>query len=136
MLETLKKAFKIKEIRKRLFFTLLMLVVVRLGCQIPIPFVDGKALSDLFAGLAQSADGTRTATQDAFNFFSIFTGQSLEKMSIFALNITPYITSSIIMQLLTIAIPKLDEIQKDGEEGRKKIAEITRYLTVGLALIE
>ena len=94
MLETLKKAFKIKEIRKRLFFTLLMLVVVRLGCQIPIPFVDGKALSDLFAGLAQSADGTRTATQDAFNFFSIFTGQSLEKMSIFALNITPYITSS------------------------------------------
>ena len=136
MLETLKKAFKIKEIRKRLFFTLLMLVVVRLGCQIPIPFVDGKALSDLFAGLAQSADGTRTATQDAFNFFSIFTGQSLEKMSIFALNITPYITSSIIMQLLTIAIPKLDEIQKDGEEGRKKIAETTRYLTVGLALIE
>lgn len=136
MLETLKKAFKIKEIRKRLFFTLLMFVVVRLGCQIPIPFVDGQALSDLFSGLAQSADGTRTATQDAFNFFSIFTGQSLEKMSIFALNITPYITSSIIMQLLTIAIPKLDEIQKDGEEGRKKIAEITRYLTVGLALIE
>ena len=136
MLETLKKAFKIKEIRKRLFYTLLMLVVVRLGCQIPIPFVDGQALSDLFSGLAQSADGTRTATQDAFNFFSIFTGQSLEKMSIFALNITPYITSSIIMQLLTIAIPKLDEIQKDGEEGRKKIAEITRYLTVGLALIE
>ena len=129
MLETIKKAFKIKEIRRRLFFTLLMLVVVRLGCQIPIPFVSGQALTELFGKIAET-------NSDALNFFNVFTGNSLEKMSIFALNITPYITSSIIMQLLTIAIPKLDEIQKDGEEGRKKIAEITRYLTVGLALIE
>ncbi|MCR5430448.1 MAG: preprotein translocase subunit SecY [Eubacterium sp.] len=129
MLETIKKALKIKEIRRRLFFTLLMLVVVRLGCQIPIPFVSGQALTELFGKIAET-------NSDALNFFNVFTGNSLEKMSIFALNITPYITSSIIMQLLTIAIPKLDEIQKDGEEGRKKIAEITRYLTVGLALIE
>ena len=138
MLETLKKAFKIKEIRKRLFFTLLMLVVVRLGCQIPIPFIDGEQLQGLFQFGANAAkDAAQSgAASDPLNFFSMFTGGSLEKMSIFALNITPYITSSIIMQLLTIAIPKLDEIQKDGEEGRKKIAEITRYLTVGLALIE
>lgn len=134
----MKKAFKIKEIRKRLFFTLLMLVVVRLGCQIPIPFIDGEQLQGLFQFGANAAkDAAQSgAASDPLNFFSMFTGGSLEKMSIFALNITPYITSSIIMQLLTIAIPKLDEIQKDGEEGRKKIAEITRYLTVGLALIE
>ncbi len=72
---------------------------------------------------------------DAFNFFESFTGGSFTTMSLFALNITPYITSSIIMQLLTIAIPTLEEMQKEGEEGRKKIANITRYVTVGLALL-
>ena len=125
MLETLKKAVKVKEIRKRLWYTLFMLVVVRLGCQIPIPFVNSEQVKQVMSGF-----------QEDFSFFSAITGGSLEKMSIFALNITPYITASIIMQLLTIAIPKLDELQKDGEEGRKKIAEFTRYLTVGLALIE
>ena len=75
-------------------------------------------------------------TGEAFNFFNAFTGGSFEQMSIFALSITPYITSSIIMQLLTIAIPKLEEMQKDGEEGRKKIAAFTRYVTVLLALIQ
>ena len=131
MLETLRKAIKIKEIRKRLYYTFFMMVVVRLGCQIAIPFLNGDIFNQIFK--PQSATG---ATKDVLNFFNMFTGGSMEKMSIFALNITPYITSSIIMQLLTIAIPKLDEIQKDGEEGRKKIAEITRYLTVGLAIIE
>lgn len=126
MLETLKKALKVKEIRKRILYTFLMLIVVRLGCQIPIPFVNGDAIADIMRNFAN----------ENFSFFSAITGGSMEKMSIFALNITPYITASIIMQLLTIAIPKLDELQKDGEEGRKKIAEITRYLTVGLALIE
>ena len=77
----------------------------------------------------------KSNTGDAFNFFDAFTGGSFESMSVFALNITPYITSSIIIQLLTIAIPKLEELQQDGQEGRKKIAEITRYVTVGLALI-
>ena len=125
MLETLKKAVKVKEIRKRLWYTLFMLVVVRLGCQIPIPFVNSEQVQQIMSGFKED-----------FSFFSAITGGSLEKMSIFALNITPYITASIIMQLLTIAIPKLEELQKDGEEGRKKIAEITRYLTVGLALIE
>ncbi len=126
MLTTLKNAFKIKEIRMKLLFTFAMLVVIRLGSQLPVPGVDRTYFARWFAG--QSGD--------AFNFFDAFTGGSFLNMSIFALNITPYITSSIIMQLMTIAIPKLEEMQKDGEEGRKKIASITRYVTVGLALIE
>ena len=126
MLQTLKNAFKIKDIRNRLLFTLGMLVVIRFGCQLPVPGVNRNYFAEWFA--AQSGD--------AFNFFDAFTGGSFLNMSVFALNITPYITSSIIMQLLTIAIPKLEEMQKDGEDGRKKIASITRYVTVGLALIE
>ena len=126
MFKTLKNAFKIKEIRTKLLFTLAMLVVIRLGSQLPVPGVDRNYFAQWFA--AQSGD--------AFNFFDAFTGGSFLNMSIFALNITPYITSSIIMQLMTIAIPKLEEMQKEGEDGRKKIASITRYVTVGLALIE
>ena len=126
MLTTLKNAFKIKEIRKKLLFTFLMLIVVRLGCQLPVPGVDRHFFSEWFAA----------QTGDAFSFFNAFTGGSFENMSLFALNITPYITSSIIIQLLTIAIPKLEEMQKDGEEGRKKIVSITRYVTVALALVE
>ena len=126
MLTTVKNAFKIKDIRNRLFFTLAMLVVIRFGCQLPVPGVNRDYFAQWFA----------SQTGDAFNFFDAFTGGSFMNMSVFALNITPYITSSIIMQLLTIAIPKLEEMQKDGEEGRKKIATITRYVTVALALIE
>lgn len=126
MLETFRKAFKIKDIRSRLGYTFLMLIVIRLGSQLPTPGVNSNYIKEFFA----------QNTGEAFNFFSAFTGGSFEQMSVFALSITPYITSSIIMQLLTIAIPKLEEMQKDGEDGRKKIAAITRYLTVGLALIE
>ena len=126
MLTTIRNAFKIKDIRNRLLFTLAMLVVIRFGCQLPVPGVNREYFAQWFA----------SQTGDTFNFFDAFTGGSFMNMSIFALNITPYITSSIIMQLLTIAIPKLEEMQKDGEEGRKKIATITRYVTVGLALIE
>jgi preprotein translocase subunit SecY len=103
-----------------------MILVIRIGSQLPVPGVD----SDVFQEWFQSNTG------DAFNFFDAFTGGSFENMSIFALNITPYITSSIIMQLLTIAIPALEEMHRDGEEGRKKITAITRYVTVGLALFE
>ena len=120
MLETLRNAFKIKDIRKRIIFTFLMLVVIRIGSQLPIPGVDSEVFANWFA--SQTADG--------MGFFDAVTGGSFLNLSIFALNITPYITSSIIMQLLTIAIPKLEEMQRDGEDGRKKIAEITRYLTV------
>ncbi len=126
MFKTLRNALKIKEIRTKILYTLLMLVVIRLGSQLPVPGVDRNYFANWFA--AQSGD--------AFNFFDAFTGGSFLNMSVFALNITPYITSSIIMQLMTIAIPKLEEMQKDGEEGRKKIVSITRYVTVGLALIE
>ncbi|MDO4343225.1 MAG: preprotein translocase subunit SecY [Eubacteriales bacterium] len=126
MFETLRNAFKVKDIRKRMLYTFGMLLVIRLGSQLPVPGVNREFLANWFA----------SQTDGAFNFFSAFTGGSFEKMSIFALNITPYITSSIIMQLLTIAIPQLEEMQKDGEEGRKKITTITRYVTVGLALVE
>ena len=126
MLETLRNAFKIKDIRNRIFYTLVMLVVIRIGSQLPLPGVNSEVIANWFA-----SQGT-----DALNFFDAITGGSFEEMSVFALNITPYITSSIIMQLLTIAIPKLEELQKDGEDGRKKIAEITRYVTIALALIQ
>ena len=126
MLETLRNAFKIKDIRKRIIFTFLMLVVIRIGSQLPIPGVKSEVFANWFA--SQTADG--------MGFFDAVTGGSFLNLSVFALNITPYITSSIIMQLLTIAIPKLEEMQRDGEDGRKKIAEITRYLTIALALIE
>ena len=140
MLKSLQKAFKVKEVRDRLLYTFMMLVVIRIGCCLPIPGVDPSYLHDFFSNLQNSGMG----------FFNAITGGSFSSMSIFALSITPYITSSIIMQLLTIAIPKLEEMQKDGEDGRKKIeemqrdgedgrkkiAEYTRYLTVGLALFE
>lgn len=126
MIETLRNALKIKDLRRKILYTFMMLVVVRLGSQLPVPGVDTAFFKDFFA----------QQTSEAFNFFDAFTGGSFETMSIFALNITPYITSSIIVQLLTIAIPKLEEIQKDGEDGRKKIQAITRYLTVGLAVVE
>lgn len=126
MLTTLRNAFKIKDIRERIMFTFLILVVVRLGAQLPIPGVS----RDVFTAWFESQ------TSGAFNFFDQMTGGSFTQMSVFALSITPYITSSIIMQLMTIAIPKLEEMQKDGEDGRKKIREYTRYVTIALALIE
>ena len=126
MLTTLKNAFKIKELRNKILFTFAMLVVIRIGSQLPTPGVSGEFFRDWFAS---QADG-------AFGFFDAITGGSFINMSILALNISPYITSSIIMQLLTIAIPKLEEMQRDGEDGRKKIASITRYVTVVLALIQ
>lgn len=128
MFTTLKNAFKVKEIRKKLLFTFLMLVVIRLGSQLPVPGINTNFFANWFE--------QQTQTGDAFNFLDAFTGGSFLRMSVLALNITPYITSSIIMQLMTIAIPKLEEMQRDGADGRKKIASITRYVTVALALIE
>ena len=100
--------------------------MIRLGSQLPCPGIDSALFAEWFS----------SQTNGAFNFFDAITGGSFNEMSVFALSITPYITSSIIMQLLTIAIPKLEEMQRDGEEGRKKIASITRYVTIALALIE
>ena len=118
MLETFRRAFGIKDIRKKIGYTFLMLIVIRLGSELPTPGVNPTYIKEFFA----------QNTGEAFNLFNAFTGGSFEQMSIFALSITPYITSSIIMQLLTIAIPKLEEMQKEGEDGRKKIAAITRLL--------
>ena len=124
MIKTLRNALKVKEVRDHLLYTFLALIIVRIGCQLPVPGVN----RDYFAAWFEQ--------QTALSFFDAMTGGSFTQMSIFALNITPYITSSIIIQLLTIAIPRLEEMQKDGEDGRKKIAEYTRYLAVGLAVIE
>lgn len=126
MFKTVRDAFKVEEIRKRLLYTFLMLIVVRLGCQVALP---GTTEESIKAVTEQFSNG-------AFGFFSAMTGGSFETMSIFALSITPYITSSIIVQLLQIAIPKLEEMSRDGEEGRKKITAITRYVTIVLALIQ
>lgn len=126
MFETVRNAFKIKDIRRRLLFTFLMLIVIRIGSELPIPGINREVFQQWF----------QSKSNDAFSFFDAVTGGSFLNMAVFALNITPYINSSIIMQLLTIAIPKLEEMQRDGEEGRKKIVEITRYLTIVLALIE
>ena len=129
MFKTFRKALEIEEIRKRLLFTLLMMVIVRIGCQIPTPGINPAAVTSWFEQLALS-------NNTGFNFFNTITGSSFSTMSIFALSISPYITSSIIVQLLTIAIPKLEELSKEGEEGRKTINKITRYLTIALALIQ
>lgn len=126
MFKTLRNAFKIKDVRKKLIFTFAMLVVIRIGSQLPVPGINTEFFKQFFDH----------QNNDAFSFFNAMTGNSFTRMSVFALSITPYITSSIIMQLLTIAIPKLEEMQRDGEDGRKKIAEYTRYITVALALIE
>ena len=125
MFRTLVNAFKIKDIRKRLFYTILALLNVRLGSQLPVPGTDTDFFKQWFA--SQSGD--------AFNFFDAFTGGSFTSMSVFALGITPYIMASIIVQMLTLSIPKLEEMSRE-EDGHTKIQEATRYATVGLALFE
>ena len=128
MFKSLMNALKVKEIRMKILFTLAMLALIRFGSTIPIPGMNVAKFKEWFASL--------TSGSDAFGFMDRFTGGSFESASILALNITPYITSSIIVQLLTIAIPKFEEWQKDGEDGRKKLTAMTRYITVVLALIE
>ena len=126
MFKTLINAFKVQDIRRRLLYTFFILVVIRLGSLITVPGISADAIREYM----------QNALGDSLNIFSSFTGGSFEQMSIFALSVTPYITASIIIQLLTIAIPALEEMQKDGEDGRKKITAITRYMTVGLAILE
>ena len=127
MIKSIVNAFKIKEVRDKLLYTLLMLVVIRFGSVLPIPGVNTQYFAQLLATVSDT---------DAFGWFNAMTGGSFTDLSLFALSITPYITSSIIIQLLTIAIPALERLQKEGDDGRKKIAEYTRYVTVALALIE
>ena len=125
MLKTLKNAWRTPELRKRLLFTLLIIVIYRLGANIPVPYIDAeqlKSVSDNFGGTI-------------LQFLNMLSGEALGKATLFALGVSPYITSSIVMQLLTIAIPALERLSKNGEEGRKKITAITRFVTVALALV-
>ena len=127
MLQTLKNAWAIKELRNKILFTVLILVIFRIGSVIPVPYVDFAALK------AASESG---GTNDFFSYLSILTGGCLEYGAIFALSVTPYINSSIILQLLCVSIPALERLSKEGEEGQKKIAQLTRYTTIILALIQ
>lgn len=126
MFKTLVNAFKIEQLRKRIFYTLWIVIIVRLGSQLPIPGID----------VSQVKAFLESVVGDSFSFIDSFTGGSFLSMSVFALSVTPYITASIIMQLLTIAIPALEELQHDGEDGKKKMQKITRYASVFLAIIE
>ena len=126
MLETFKNAFKIPEIRAKLIFTLVILILYRLGAAVPVPFIDPNGLAAMFEQMGDDS---------IFGYLNILSGDAFSKATLFALGIGPYITSSIVMQLLTVAIPALEKLQKSGEDGKKKITQITRYLTVGLGLI-
>ena len=122
---SLRNLMKVPDVRQHLLFTFLILVVVRLGAQIPVPGVSRDVFASWFENQTASAVG----------LFDMMTGGSFSQMSVFALSITPYITSSIIMQLMTIVIPSLEELQKD-EDGRKKMREYTFYLAIALSLIQ
>ncbi len=124
MLETLKNAWKVKELRNKILFTLLIIVIFRIGSVIPVPYIN----PDMIAAA--------TNDNSFFSYLSILTGGGLEYGAIFAMSITPYINASIIIQLLCVAIPYLERLSKEGEEGQKKLATITRYTTVILALIQ
>lgn len=125
MLNTLQKAFKIPEVRKKLVFTFLMLIVFRIGASIPVPGIDVAVVREAIANHG-----------GAFALYDLISGSALSNFTLFALSVTPYITSSIIIQLLAVAIPSMEEMQKSGEEGKKKLASWTRYLTVVLALVQ
>ena len=125
LLNNVAKAFKIPEIRKKLIFTILMLIVFRIGSSIPVPGIDRDVLAQTFSGDAGLLD-----------LFDLFSGGAFSNFTIFALSITPYVTASIIMQLLGIAFPYFERLAKEGMAGRKKMAQITRYMTVVLALIQ
>src|SRR5579862_2574834 len=124
--EAIANVFRIPDLRKRLLFALALLAVYRIGGHIPTPGVDANRLNDFFNRNAGSV----------FGFMDLFSGGMLRRLTIFALGIMPYITASIILQLLTVVVPTLEKLQKEGELGRRKITQWTRYLTVALALIQ
>lgn len=123
MLEALRGALKLEDLRRRIIFTLLMLLVFRIGAHVPVPGLDASVMEKLFKG-------------QLFGFFDVVSGGAFRRLSIFAMSITPYINASIIMQLLTVVIPRLEQVAKEGEEGRKKITQYTRYGTVILGFIQ
>ena len=118
--------FKIPELKKRIFFTLGLLIVYRVGVHVPVPGIDSVALASFF----------EAAGDTIFGIFNMFSGGAFQKLSVFALGIMPYISASIILQLLTVVIPHLEQLKKEGEQGRKKITQYTRYGTVVLSIIQ
>jgi preprotein translocase subunit SecY len=124
MLQSFLNAWRLPDLRKKLLFTAMIIAIYRFGCFIPVPGVDVNAINQLFN------------TGGVFDFYNLFTGGGLERVAIFAMGIMPYITASIIMQLLTMVIPKLEQLMKEGEAGQKKVNQYTRYFTVVLAFIE
>ena len=127
MFQTIKNAWKIPDLRKKILFTLLMLVIFRFGSFIPVPFLSTEAISAFMSSMGEDS---------LLNLMNMFSGGAFSQATIFAMSISPYINASIIMQLLTVAIPALERISKEGVEGRKKIAQWSRYLTVVLALVQ
>jgi len=125
MIETLKNAWKIADLRKKLLYTLLIIFIFRIGSAIPLPYLDPAALQNMI-----NANGS------LFGYLNILSGGSFGQATLFALSISPYITSSIVIQLLSVAIPYLERLSKEGEDGRKKLNKITRYTTIGLALFQ
>lgn len=125
MLETLRNAWKIEDLRKKLLFTLFILMLTRVGSQIPVPFLDPTALGKMV-----------TATGGIFGYLDVLTGGAFSRSTLFALSISPYITASIVIQLLTVAIPYLENLAKEGEEGKRRLAKITRYTTLGLSFLQ
>ena len=127
MIQTIKNAWKIPELRKKIMFTIFALLIFRLGTAVPVPFVDTELLGDYLGAMSDSI----------FGLMNAMSGGAFASATVFALGVQPYINSSIIIQLLTVAIPALERLQKEGgEEGRKKLAAITRYTTVGIALLQ
>lgn len=128
MLKTIRNAWSIPDLRKKLLFTLMIIIVFRIGSVIPVPFLDMKALADAMNGMNEG--NTMLA------YLNTLSGGAFANATLFAMGVTPYINSSIIMQLLTVAIPPLERMAKEGEAGRRKIGTITRYVTVGLGLVQ
>ena len=127
MLQTIANSFAVPEIRRKIFFTLAMLALYRLGAYIPAPGIDVDTLDSIQSNFTGN---------NVLGFLNLFSGGSLQRLSLFALGIMPYITASIILQLLTVVVPSLERLQKEGEVGQQKITQYTRYLTVALAFAQ
>ena len=130
MFKTMQNAWKIPDLRKKILFTLLVIIVFRIGANMPAPFLNMEALAGLMGFVTDSSSG------NAFAYLNTLSGGAFAQATLFAMSVTPYINSSIIMQLLTVAIPPLERMAKEGEEGRKKIGAITRYVAVVLGLVQ
>lgn len=130
MFKTISNAWRMPELRKKILFTLFIIVIFRIGSVIPVPFLDMSALQSLWNNMSSATDGSLVA------YLNTLSGGAFSNATLFAMSVTPYINSSIIIQLLTVAIPALERLSKEGEEGRKKMGAITRYTTVGLGLIQ